>query len=195
MSYNYSPKIITDGLVFAVDAKNPKSNFQRATGAADFPASTEHLTSSEVVFDKTNTAFTMGGWWKKDVAGAYAICGNWDAANGYMIQHSNNGNINIWHYGNGSNDNFSLIDNDNLDEWIFGVMVYDPTDTGQEVKGTINGSSFVTDSRSVDIGVGGDVRVGAYQGGGYMNGAIDNTFFYNRALSLSEIQEIGRAHV
>ena len=56
MAFNYSPKIVTDGLVFAVDAANKKSYPGSGTTWTDLAGSNNGTLTNGPTFDS-------GGWW------------------------------------------------------------------------------------------------------------------------------------
>jgi hypothetical protein len=110
MSFNYSPKIVTDGLVLCLDAANTKSYVSGSTAWNDLSRSGNNGTlingptfnsgnGGSIVFDGTNdyvkisntvptslqigqNDFTIDFWVYPNSTSAYTICGNLQDSNG-----------------------------------------------------------------------------------------------------------------
>ncbi len=81
MAFSYSPKIITDGLVFAVDAANTKSYPGSGTTWTDLAGSNDGTTSNNPTLSNSN-----GGYFAFDGTDEYVTLTNeWTWSMGYTI--------------------------------------------------------------------------------------------------------------
>ena len=214
MAFNYSPKIVTDGLVLALDAANPNSYVSGSTSWRDISRGGNNGTltngptynsanGGSIVFDGTNdyvncgsgsilnlSNLTLNSWVKPNtISGlrniiAYELC--------YKVRF-NDSNINLlvgdgtsWHtFGYTSSP--SIINNN----W-YNVAV--TIRSGINYNIYLNGVSILTSSCG---GVGTNSRklfVGAYATaldvpGEIFNGSISSAQLYNRSLSAAEITQ------
>ena len=207
MSFTYSPKIVTDGLVFYVDAANPNSYVSgnttvdslvsNVTGSlindTDFSPDNQGSwvfdgVGDRITFDSTESTINNIGpkstcniWIKYDTTG-YAV----------LIGGSSYSNGGYFFWANPSGAYSSYMASYDLASWTsFGTGVWinycvTKNDSGNVIwygngqqlgTGTVNAASSI-----------GFWSIGSYFNGGYsFNGNISNVQVYNRALSSDEV--------
>ena len=105
MAFAYSPKIVTDGLVFAVDAANKKSYPGSGTTWTDLAGSNDGTLTNGPTFDSDS-----GGSIVFDGTDDYIELGSIDSTNSLMLNGSDL-TISAWVYFDGSGDRYQrLID-------------------------------------------------------------------------------------
>jgi hypothetical protein len=162
--------------------------------AADFvSANTEYLSSASTDFDKSNEDFSYGFWFKKDGNIAQALGGKWDAT-GNQRSYLINTNASMEIVCNISGDGISQTQI-NLGlyssvTWYFVCVVYDSVN--DLWKGSLNGANFVTASHSTGAYLStAELTLGTYNAGANLyDGQIDAPFFYDKALTQSEVNAL-----
>jgi hypothetical protein len=211
MSFNYSPKIVTDGLVLCLDAANTKSYVSGSTAWNDLSRGGNNGTLingptfntgslGSIVFDGTDdfidcgnnnnldltNNFSLGVWLKRNLVQTSdsAVVGRITNANGYA-------GYMLWFTGGG----ISLYIRSGI-RASTGTIV---ADTNCYVVGTYNGSTasvyvngILVNSQSTSveaIPTGVNFQIGKYTFDSPRNfaGNIFNTQVYNRALSAQEV--------
>jgi hypothetical protein len=214
MSFSFSPKIITDGLVLYLDAANTRSYPGSGTTWNDLSRSGNNGSlingptfnsgnGGSIVFDGSNdfikppnsttlqlTNFTLSSWIKVNIINAnqFIIDTSTDTANGlgYSYRINSVNKIRFWAYNaNGLLDSNSSIVNG---VWYNIVSTYNNTSKLQTIyiNGVLDNSN--TYSQTFVVSNVSNLQIGGSQVlGGYLNGNIAQTSIYNRALSATEI--------
>jgi hypothetical protein len=214
MAFNYSPKIITDGLVLYLDAANTRSYPSSGTVWTDLSrgGNTGTLTNGptfnsanggSIVFDGGDdfikppnsttlqlTNFTLSSWIKVNIINANQFIidtsteGSFGSGYSYRINSVNK--IRFWAYNaNGLLDSNSSIING---VWYNIVSTYNNTSKLQTIyiNGVLDNSN--TYSQTFVVSNVSNLQIGGSQVlGGYLNGNIAQTSIYNRALSATEV--------
>lgn len=153
MAYHHSPRIVTDGLIFAVDPANNKSHVSGSTTATDvissangsFSGNTQFLTQKQGVFDFDGTddyidfatyqvldssaAFTIAAWVHLDAFSPVypgIVRLKTDQATGFIMGFSTQSGYEFFA---GSNANFVTIYSDIdtsevLTKWVYATLTY-----------------------------------------------------------------------
>jgi hypothetical protein len=214
MAFNYSPKIIQDGLVLYLDAANTKSYPTTGTTWTDLSRSGNNGTlingptfnsanGGSIVFDGSNdyikppnsttlqlTNFTLSSWVRINVQNInqYIIdtSTNGSFGFGYSYRIKTDNKIRFWAYNaNNALDSTTTI-SPNI--WYNILVTYNNTSKIQSIY--INGVFNVSNTHNSGFVVSTvtNLRIGgSLVLGGYINGNIAQTQIYNRALSASEI--------
>jgi len=168
--------------------------------AADFDGVNQHLSSASADFQKTNTNFSFGCWFKRDsTTGSANVMAKWSGGGtdrrSYDFQLSTSGVIRLYKSEDGiSSDLVVSSQTYSAGTWHFAVCVFDFTNS--LFKMSIDGNPFDTGALGSSIyqNVVDDFLIGAYYNTGAISlpfdGNIDGAFFYDKALSLAEIQAI-----
>ena len=187
----FAPSDIT-GLKLWLDADAANVNTE---AAADFNGTNQYLSSTSTAFNKGNESFSFGGWVYIDALvnnvglfGKYNTTGN---QRSYQITMRDNSpyNFRILITPNGSGTGLSFVD-DTLEittsTWYFVVGCYDSDN--DEIKLSVNGNNYAsaTHSTGADSSVTEPFTLGR-QSTLYFNGREDLSFFYDKALSQSEV--------
>jgi hypothetical protein len=209
MAFNYSPKIVTDGLVLALDAANPKSYVSGSTTWGDLSRGGNNGTlvngptfdsgnGGSIVFDGVDdyvqlsatpsslvtSNVTISSWFNTSNATQQMIIGNSGGSNRFYIETFNRSETLVAHWGIGSQQN-SLTSNAIIttNSWVNYSMTYD----GNITIGYLNG--LTTDSTSIgnQTYTNNTLRVGLWVNSLYFKGNIPQVSIYNRALSAQEI--------
>ena len=190
----FAPSDIS-GLKLWLDADAANVNTE---AAADFSGTNQYLSSTSTAFNKGNESFSFGGWVYIDVLtnnvglfGKYNLTGN---QRSYQITMRDNSpyNFRILITPNGSGTGLSFVD-DTLEittsTWYFVVGCYDSDN--EEIKLSVNGNNYTsaTHSTGADSSVTEPFTLGK-QSTLYFNGREDLTFFYDKALSQSEVSAL-----
>jgi hypothetical protein len=212
MAFNYSPKVVTDGLVLYLDAANPNSYVSGSTTWRDISRGGNNGTlvngptfnsanGGSIVFDGTNDYTTLSSYpvpdnfsysiWVKNNGGGRAIV---------MSNGANYLDINF-----GSTIMFSLIFSNgsggfvqNLITSAFGVIAslgvwahYSFTYNRQQAKLYLNGSEVASSNYTLaPYNLTTSFTIGQYDGGSFnLNGNISIVQLYNRALSATEVRQ------
>ena len=208
MAFNYSPKTVTDGLVFAVDAANKKSYPGSGTTWTDLAGSNNGTLTNgptfdsgdggSIVFDGANdyaatqltcgTTFTWSVWFNADAvsSGYQNIISIQNPNYILMLLDDNTTSMGFWTpdgLSGGSLNMNSITTN----TWFNAVFVREGNSTTNGYKTYLNGifkgqANTGTWSSSDVVWLGG--RSAQPQ---YYNGKISNVGIYNRALSSTEV--------
>jgi len=218
MAFAYSPKIVTEGLVFAVDAANKKSYPGSGTTWTDLAGSNNGTLTNGPTFDSGN-----GGSIVFDGSDDYISFGNigsftsatfscWVKSNGSQADYTgllisrpdatgigiNPGHSSdaIWYFWKGDTygSNSGYLHNSGLtlttgDGWTMITVTFDSSSGNVEFyKNTTAGTSDTYNVSTVTLS---DTRIGEDEGlaGRHLNGNIACFSVYNRALSPSEISQ------
>lgn len=215
MAFAYSPKIVTDGLVFAVDAANTKSYPGSGTTWSDLSGNGNNSTlingptynsanGGSIVFDGVNdfarpttalnitggagTAQTYDIWFNADsLASSQALFG-WDSYN-YVGVFATTGETFIATNGDNSIGDFTTTPTASAGTWHNVIIVFDQgTAYKLWLNGVSYGSAVTTDTSPVSTE---RALIGARYATGttidfYFNGKISNVKAYNRELTSTE---------
>lgn len=205
MSLSHSPLIVRDGLVFCLDAANPRSYPKSGTNWSDLKGSNDGTLTNgptfdaddkgSIVFDGSNdyviiptaptslvtnqSAVTISVWVYPHATGQGMILANGDGARFYVETF---GSVFHWGFG-GSQNSESSQAAFSINNWYNYVASYDETN----VRGYLNGSITDTTSLSNPNYGGSELKIGNWQNNLWFNGNISNVSIYNRALSASEV--------
>jgi len=213
MSYSFGKSIVTDGLVFYVDAGNDNSYPGTGTtwfdliGSNDGTFSASPTTNSDnggsIVFDgvgdyvslsnlnpTSNSSFTYSLWVRPTSNSSDgALIGNWSVS--FMTYYDVDGaNANYRALVRGS-DNSTVatsVDTNNatLNQWSYVTTSYDSTSLKLYVDGSLV-ETVSTGLAPLSATVGSGIGAEDSAGGRYFNGNIAACEVYNRVLSASEI--------
>jgi hypothetical protein len=209
MSFNYSPKVVTSGLVLCLDAANQKSYTSGSTTWYDLTGNFYNGTltngptystsgSGCIVFDGTDdyiqtssTSFnfsviTVSVWINRSTtATTYPVIASKEAISSGWILHIINTNKIFFKINNNNSTAITTTNSLTAGLWYNVVATYN----GSQLVVYINGVSDTTTSDSTGINSNSTtLRIGEYQTtGNAYKGNIANTQIYNRALSASEI--------
>lgn len=159
--------------------------------AADFNGVNQYLSSGSADFDKTTQSFTFGAWAKFDVTSPtntiISKSNTTSNQRGYILQRSSVDSIirlGLSQDGITFNSIGSTVLSNSV--WYFIVGVFDSVN--QLGKISVNGGSFESMATTSVFNSTADFLIGGINGGNAMDGQVDGAFFYNKALSLAEIQ-------
>jgi hypothetical protein len=210
MAFNYSPKIVTDGLVFYLDAANTKSypgsgttwtdisrtningtltngpTFNTANGGSIvFDGSNDFVTFGDVAALNFTTTFSIGCWFRANTTQPSvdsAIIGNLNGLpyNGYMLWY--NSNTVDFYYNSGIRANSTTTIVANIWYHIMGIW------TGTAAQIYLNGVLNVSTAQATGPSTGNTLlTVGRYQSDRSFAGNVTLCTAYNRALSAAEV--------
>ena len=210
MSYSYGKSIVTDGLVFYVDAANSKSYpgtgttwtdlIKEASGSMSNMDNTNHSSSNGgiMTFDGSNEHVDIGNpisfnssfscclFFKTgDSSGNDVFLGKYDGNSGFWVGTTDNETI-TWQAGGNISTTTTVTDN----TWRMLTLTYDGSyrkmyfNTTLELTSSSNLSS--TNFGSGDITMG---KFGQHPSGFYWGGSIGFLMMYDKSLSLSEITQ------
>jgi hypothetical protein len=213
MSFVHSPKIVTDGLVLALDAGNTKSYTSGSTTWFDKSGNTNNGTltngptfssanGGSIVFDGVDdfvlTTFSLNGinpltvscWFKLNT-----VTKDWQSVvDGYknatdrnfQMWVANNSKLYIWHLGTSHTGDGVLSQN----TWYNAVFTYNGSSNGiLYLNNTVINASI---PKGAGVGANIPINIGRRadaNSSSYTNGNIANVHIYNRALSAAEIQQ------
>ena len=214
MAFNYSPKIVTDGLIFTVDAANKKSypdsgttwtdlagsnngtlingpTFDSANGGVIDLDGTDDVVESSIdpsVFSTGYDAFTVSYWIN------YESLNNYNTVfelreGGSTTQWTDYNNINdanrLYSYPNGA---VRISDSSlSVNTW-YNISVAITQGSGNTFSTYINGQLDKTAGWNRNLGTVAKYRIGQNRAGtGVFNGQCSSISYYNRALSASEV--------
>jgi len=163
--------------------------------AADFNGSNQYLSSTSTDFNKGNESFSFGCWVKVDsfvsnagVLGKYLGTGN---QRSYMITTPTSTSLRILIAPYGTGTGLTLIDFTGLTLSNYNFVVASYDHIAGKIKISVNGATYIESAHTTgafaattapfEIGNQSDI---------YLDGKIDLAFFYDKALSLSEAQDI-----
>jgi hypothetical protein len=210
MAFNYSPKIITDGLVLYLDAANTRSYPGTGTTWSDLSRGGNNGSlingptfnsgnGGSIVFDGTDdyvigsiptiTNWTMCLWYLSTDITSRAVFypfGGTSGGNGlgfggtFSIDTNNR-----WYFFDGSTIISNILMSVVINKWYNLVVTKNSTTYNLYTNGqlSMNTTGVNLTYTQYTLGKRGDVF------GGYAKGNISNTSLYNRALSATEIQQ------
>lgn len=209
MSVKSNIGVVTDGLVFYVDAGNGDSYAGSGTTWSDLMGTTNGSlvgaptyssdNGGSMVFDGTddrvdinnttlisNTAYTKVAWFRPTALTRNIISGGntqrhafWMAATDHSLYAGHNG---AWTtVGHRPNDPGNM-----LNQWWCGAVTFDST-SGWVLY--LNGQQVSTSTSTSAPSGGEKVHIGAYANGNLFNGDIPVAMIYDRALSAAEITQ------
>jgi hypothetical protein len=209
MAFSYSPKIVTDGLVFAVDAANKKSYPGSGTTWADLAGANDGTLingptfdsgdGGSIVFDGSNDRvstnynealndFTICAWFKGENQGSTRRIADKSYTGGFWLGY-HGGNSTTGYWGGGirqSGAPYGLyIGPFDSTRWNFISMKREGTTQTLNGNGLTLSSSQTVSGNSLST----DNLLIGYGGGQYMNGNIAIVKIYNRALSSTEVTQ------
>lgn len=213
MALNHSPKIVTDGLMLALDAANARSYPGSGSTWFDASGNNKDFTIDGATYNTNPNRFTLGNNEGDHIERtADDVIGGFTAISTSMwISHSDQSTIAFISYANTHNNEYLLFRNGGTNLLTFrGTStithtVTFPIDTFYNLTHTNNGSTdkiyingVEVSSRSFSLGTigsSGRLLFGQEQdsvGGGFDNaqdfpGSYANITIYNRALSASEV--------
>jgi hypothetical protein len=206
MSFNYSPKIVTNGLVLCLDAANTKSYVSGSTVWNDISqgGNTGTLTNGptfssvnggSIVFDGVDDYVIVNSNILQDSAGTISV---WtkvitNADNKFIISSVGSG-TNRFYIRQNNSGNFSIVRGANvgitvpaytLSVWYNITMTWDSTTFYAYSNGTFIGSLGYTGGGNPS-----PIYIGSQNSSiNFYNGNIAQTQIYNRALSSTEIKQ------
>jgi len=214
MAFHYSPKIVTDGLIFALDAGNHKSYPGSGTVWTDLSGNSNHGTltngptfnsanNGSIVFDGVNDyvdcgiikptgAMTISFWFKgKSASTSISGVGALAADRGYLMGVNNS---NSWKFYIAENASTLKLAAGTLtiDEsrWYNIVGVYIPSTS---ITLYVNGNSLAENTTSIPaaqyVGNGVSTKIANRGDGYYFDGNITNVSIYDIALTQSDITQ------
>ena len=207
MAFNFSPKIVTNGLVLYLDAANPKSYLSGSTTWTDLSRSGNNgslinsptfnsLNGGSIVFDGvndyvtfptiTNNIYTIDFWYK--MGGSNGLYGYFASSgdNGFAIDEGGvlTGLIyGRFYYWNGSLN--ILGDIPSTTNWNHICVIIDTTSNNLQLFGNgnqLNNSTISNMSTSVS-NIGRYIQLNLH----FLKGNLASYKIYNRALSASEV--------
>jgi|APGre2960657404_1045060.scaffolds.fasta_scaffold57491_1 hypothetical protein len=215
MAFNYSPKIVTDGLILYLDAANPRSYTSGSTSWVDLSRGGNNGTlvngptfssahGGSIVFDGTNDYVDLGGSLNLKPTTSITVS-TWIRFNAMV---ANVRALSDWHQ-NGATDRwiFYITDSNTiqwylltnsfasavpfspvlLNTWYNFTGVYDGISQIFYVNGVFHNSTSKTGTMNTS-NTSQPVRLGGQvSAGGYHNGNISTTLIYNRALTATEV--------
>jgi hypothetical protein len=209
MSFNYSPKIVTDGLVLCLDAANTKSYVSGSTAWNDLSRGGNNGTlingptfnsdnGGSIVLDGVDdyvsrpnfignlTTFSVSHFiYLNGTQNTRTIFSNYGSNNNGWVTgiRDDQNNIFKFYLGNGVHLYSNTVLN-NL-TWYHAVVTYDNGSPKIYINGNLDASSSATLTLAFSY-LGNDIgRLG--DGRQYFNGRISNVTIYNRALSAQEV--------
>ena len=207
MAISYNPRIVTDGLVLALDAGNPKSYPGSGTtwfdlsgqgnngtlinsptynntngGNFNFDEVNDYVDCGQVL---NNSAYTKIAWFRPETSTNNIISGSSeDGQHAFWMSNTTN---TLYSGHNGSWSTVSYSPGNMLNQWWCGAVTFN-TSTGWVLY--LNGQQVDTDSSTTTPTGSGLVLIGAYNlGTNLFDGDIPVVQIYNRALTPQEIQQ------
>ena len=210
MAFNYSPKTVTDGLIFTVDAANKKSYPGSGTTWTDLAGNNNGTLTNgptfnsgdggSIDFDGTNdyvvtqltcgTTFTWSVWFNADAvsSGYQNIMAIQNPSYMLMLLDDNTTSMGFWS-SDGLGGGSLNMDSISANTWYNAVFVREGNSTTNGYKTYLNGvfkgqANTGTWSSSDNVWLAG--RDAQPQ---YYNGRISNAKIYNRALTSAEVTQ------
>ena len=209
MATNYNSRIVTDGLVLALDAGNAKSYPGSGTIWYDLSGNSNNGTltngptyssdnGGSIVFDESNdyvdcgnvlsqTAYTKSAWFRPESSTRNIISGTADGLNGEHAFWMNNTNntLNAGHQNEWSRVSYTVPSGNMLNQWWNGVVTWNDS-TGWILY--VNGVQVDTNSNTTGPN-GSGVYIARYGSGNYFDGDIAQAMIYDRALTAAEVEQ------
>jgi len=213
MAFNYSPKIVTNGLVLCLDASNVKSYVSGSTSWNDLTSNQNigvltngptfnSSNGGSIVFDGSNdyvklpnssifqlSNFTFNAWVKTSLTNTNQFIidcsSNFSAGYGYSLRITSGNKIRFWSYD--ATYYLDSITTVSTNTWYNITSTYDNTSGVQKIY--INGILDLSNTAAgFAISTISYLQIGSAQiFGMYLGGNISYIQFYNRALSSTEI--------
>jgi hypothetical protein len=189
----FNPLTDIDGLQLYLN-KNTNVNTKVA---ADFvSANSEYLSSSSTDFDKGDEDFSFGQWVKFDSLGtAMPIMGKWGNSTNkrsYDLRKNSVDSIQVLISSDGTTTTaLNSGTTASASTWYFVMVVYDSIN--DLIKISVNGGAFVTAAHSGGPYVDASpvpLYFGRDEAATYFDGTSDAVPFYNKALTLAEVQAL-----
>ena len=218
MALAHSPRIVTDGLVLALDAGNTKSYPGSGTTWTDLSGNGNNGTltngptysSGSIVFDGSNDyinsiqsssiqltdSMTISCWFSPNnfASGRQGLVGR-NGLNEYTITLETGGTISFYFASTGQPGNYfngASFMTFGQTNGVYQNLVFVRDYTANFVycykNGTLVSTSSSLAGTSKPTATSGPMTIGVGNGG-YFNGSVSNINLYNRALSASEIQQ------
>ena len=184
----------TNSPVFVIDGSNTKSSFQTDTRTANFTRSnSESLSSISTDFNKGDEDFSFGCWVYPDDTTQNQLMskfGNLSNRRSYLLL-NNNSSFQFYVSNDGVLNTNVIKSFSPVGSWNFVVAVHDSVN--DEIKISVNASAFTTVAFSG--GVYNDPSpvpfyIGRDESGQFLDGKIDNAFFYDKALTQQEVTDL-----
>ena len=204
MTRTHSPRIVTDGLVLALDAGNTKSypgsgtTWKDVSGKGNDGTLTNDPTFSsdyggKFNFDETNdyvdcgnvlsqTAYTKSAWFRPETSTANIISG--PANHAFWMGNTDN-TLSAGHQGQWSRVSYTVPSGNMLNQWWNGVVTWNDS-TGWVLY--VNGVQVDTNSNTTGPN-GSGVYIARYASANYFDGDIAQAMIYNRALTAAEVKQ------
>lgn len=207
MSFNFSPKIVTDGLILYLDAANTKSYISGSTTWNDLTKNQNNATLingpayntanlGSIVFDGIDDYVDVAGGLNilsisNYTKTAWFYINSFSTANN-IVSGGNTAQHAFWLGGTtnlraGHNGNWSTVVSTtvlSLNTWYFGAVTFD-TITGWKLY--LNGIQESTSPDTTPFNGIGYVQLGRYDTGNYFTGRIASTQIYDKVLTQQEI--------
>ena len=212
MALAHSPRIVSDGLILAIDAGNTKSYPGSRTAWTDLSGNSNNGTltngptysstdGGSIVFDGTNdyvqtsyttqlNDFTICSWFKSNSSGSWARIADKDYDTGFWFGRDGS-SANSWGGGvkTGSNFNYITLSNN---QWHFLVMARTGTSLTVYGDGITNTNTTTCGSGSIDataLSLGGTINDSEGTQRDWFTGNIAQVSIYNKALTASEVAQ------
>lgn len=214
MAFNYSPKIVIDGLVLYLDAANTKSYVSGSTTWTDVSRSENNSTltngptfssanGGSIVFDGIDdyvkppssvslqpTDFTLSSWIKVSTLNQnqFIIDTSTNASFGfgYSYRITTGNKVRFWAYN--ANDFLDSVSSITSNVWYNLVVTYNNSTKLQSIYINQNLDNSNTHTNTFVTSSTSNLQIGsAVLFGGYVIGNIAQTSIYNRALSAQEV--------
>ena len=213
MAFTYSPKIVTDGLVFAVDAANTKSYPGSGTTWKDLSGNGNDGTltngptfdsgnGGSIVFDGGNdfvdTSFNATSYFPltictwiniDDTSGVQIITDQSTGASGLGFR-TNSSRIDAFWYASGNTNLSAIIPSYTPGEWTYMCVVFDTNSSKGYLNGSLKNSNTLTlTSVTATNDTTNNMDIGKSNDGNtnYIGAKIAQVKIYNKALIASEI--------
>ena len=197
--------IVTDGLVFHVDAAN-RASYPRSTTAVlndtingnggtanssptfidnvfDFDGTDDYFQYSVTPNNLVGSAFSVGAWINTDVSAQMMIIGNSNSSRFYIETFPRSGNL-YCHWGIGAEQNSATSTAQiSIDTWHYYIATYD----GNIAMGFLDGVLKDTTTIGAESYGSVNLKIGYWISSLAFNGEIGPVHIYNRALSNTEV--------
>ena len=210
MATEYNPRIVTDNLVFYVDAANSKS-FPTTGGSPDGTTWIDMMGTNNgtlengptfssdnggsIVFDGTNdyvecgsilsqTAYTKSAWFNPESATKNIVSAGSGGGHAFWMQGTNN-SLRAGHQGTWDRVSYTLPSGNMLNQWWNGAVTWNNS-TGWVLY--LNGDQVDTDSDTTGP-LSATVKIAAYGTGNYFDGTIAQVSIYDRVITAAEVKQ------
>ncbi len=217
MAFNYSPKIVTNGLVLYLDAANTRSYVSGSTTWADLSRSGVNGTlvngptfnsanGGSVVFDGSNNYcsipaidvgknFTVGIWFRPNATGRKLLFSNsytYAANKGFLFNIGNAGTDIFLSIGNDQQVKVSSTGYISANTWTYANATFDGTTIKLYINGNETTYTLTSGTIATIVYDTNPAFLGRWLNGGtstidFFAGRISNVSLYNRALTSTEI--------